>query len=117
VARTHIPEHRIGSLEPELGLDVVLEKLKDEVANIGYVFEVLANFLRSFRVESNRTLRSTRHSRNVAHTEACEVSDLLIVEVVALPEMQAITGYGAKRLGFVMASLPRLAVILRNRIQ
>jgi hypothetical protein len=96
VARTHVTEHGIGSLKPELSLEVVLKKLKDKIANIGNGFEVLTNFFRSFRIESDGTLGGTRHASNVTNSKSREVSNLLIVQCVAFPEMQAIAGNGAE---------------------
>src|ERR1700690_1704144 len=67
---------------------------------------MLANFLRSFRIKSDRALRGTGHARDVAHAKSGEIPDLLKVESVNLPEMQSVTRNGAKEVRICHGLIP-----------
>src|SRR5262249_1000558 len=90
VARTGITKHRVRSLEPQLRLGGVVEELEDEVADVRYVLQMLANFLWRFFVVTNRRLCDTRESRNVGGVEADKVAHFLVVERITLPKLQTV---------------------------
>src|SRR6266404_254119 len=107
VTGTYIAKHRIWSLQPQFGFYVILKILIDEIADVGDIFEMFANFPRRLRVESNGTLCRTGHSSNVPHSETCEVANLLIVKCIALPETQTIApGNGVKKVRVCHGLLP-----------
>jgi hypothetical protein len=69
-ARTHISKHRVGCLQPELGLHIVLKELEDEIAYVGDIFQVLANFLGCFCVKADRALRGSAETDDIGEVHA-----------------------------------------------